>query len=136
MARSSSRLEGFREASRQLNEMSKVTARNVGKRSLNVPAVILRDEMKARVSKRTGATEESIVVVKEKARKGRPQVGVIAADIASVQLEFGNQHQAAEPFGRPAEAAKRDEMFTRFGEALKGEVDATVIRAAKKAAKG
>ena len=136
MARSSSQLEGFREASRQLNEMSKATARNTGKRALNVPAVILRDEMKVRVSKRTGATEESIALTKEKARKGRPQVGVVAADIASVQLEFGNQHQAAEPFGRPAEAAKRDEMLTSFGEALKAEVDKTVIRAAKKAARG
>lgn len=136
MARNPSRLEGFREASRQLNGMSKATARNVGARALQVPAVILRDEMKARVNKLSGATEQSIAVTKEKARKGRPHVGVIAADIASVQLEFGNHHQAAEPFGRPSEAAKRDEMFNRFGDALKGEVDTTVIRAAKRAAKG
>jgi HK97 gp10 family phage protein len=130
------RLEGFREASRQLNEMSKATARNVGKRALNVPATMLRDEMKARVPKLSGATEESIEVTKERAFKGRPAVGVIVGDIASVQLEFGNHHQAAEPFARPALDAKKALMLDEFGQALKGEVDRSVARAAKKAARG
>jgi hypothetical protein len=116
--------------------MKKATAQGVGRRSLQVPAAILRDEMKARVPKLSGATEQSIEIGSERARKGRPAVNVTAADIASVQLEFGNQHQAAEPFGRPAEAAKRDQMLDRFGTALKAEVDKTVIRAAKKAARG
>lgn len=85
---------------------------------------------------RTGATKESIEVGKEKSRKGRPQVNVTAADIASVQLEFGNQHQTAEPFARPAKDAKQGEILNRFGDALKHEVDQSVIRAAKRAAKG
>jgi HK97 gp10 family phage protein len=136
MPRGSLRLEGFREASRQLNEMSKATARNIGKRSLQVPAAILRDEMKIRVPKLSGATEQSISIGPERAKKGRPQVNVTAADIASVQLEFGNQNQAAEPFARPSEAARRSQMFEQFGDALKAEVDKSVIRAAKKAAKG
>lgn len=130
------KLQGFREASRQLNEMKKATAQGVGRRALKVPATILRDEMKARVPERTGATKESIEVGKEKSRKGRPQVNVTAADIASVQLEFGNQHQTPEPFARPAKDAKQGEMLNKFGDALKGEVDASVIRAAKRAAKG
>lgn len=129
------KLQGFREASRQLNEMSKATARNIGKRALQVPAAILRDEMKIRVPKLSGATEQSIEVIPERAKQGRPQVGVIAADIASIQLEFGNHHQSAEPFARPAEAAKRSQMFDQFGDALKGEIDKSVIRAAKKSAR-
>lgn len=134
------KLEGFREASRQLNEMSKATARNVGKRALQVPSDILAQEMRTRVSKRTGATEASIEVAKGKTRKGRPELAVLALDIASVQLEFGNSNMPAEPFARPALDSGKDRMLSEFGEALKLEVDAAVIRKAKsdarKAAKG
>lgn len=133
MARNSGQLTGFREASRQLNEMKKSAAQGIGRRALQVPAQILREEAKVRVSKRTGATEASIVVGKERARKGQPQVNVTVEDIASVQLEFGNHHQVAEPFLRPSVNAKSGEMFERFGESLKGEVDRTVIRQAKRA---
>lgn len=134
------RLTGFREAFRQLNEMSKAMAQGVGRRALNVPAVILRDAMKSRVSVLSGATRDSISVGKERTSKGRPQVNVTASDIASIQLEFGNSNMVAEPFARPALDAKKGEMLSEFGQALKAEVDSTVIRKAtrdaKKAAKG
>lgn len=131
---------GFREASRQLNEMSKAMARGVGRRALQVPAEILATEMRIRAPKLSGDLEASIAVKPERARRGRPQVGVVAEDIASIQNEFGNQHQQAQPFARPSADAKKGEMFAQFGDALKGEVDAAVIRKAKrdarKAAKG
>lgn len=130
-----SRLEGFREASKQINEMSKAMARGVGKRSLAVPAAMLRDAMKARVSVLSGATRDSIEVGPEKAKKGRPQLNVTAADIAAIQLEFGNQHMNAEPFARPAVDSEKGRMLAAFGEALRSEVDATVIRKAKRDAK-
>jgi HK97 gp10 family phage protein len=129
------KLTGFREASRQLNSMSKAMAQGVGRRSLNVPAVMLRDEMKSRVSVLSGETRESIDVGKEKTKKGRPQVNVTAADIASVQLEFGNSNMPAEPFARPSLDSKKNAMFAAFGEALKAEVDATVIRKAARDAR-
>jgi HK97 gp10 family phage protein len=130
------KLEGFREASRQLNEMSRATARNVGKRSLRVPAEILASGMKARVSRRTGATAESIEIAKSRVRGGRPEVAVLALDIASVQLEFGNSNMTAEPFARPALDAEKTQMLDRFGDALKAEIEKAVIRATKRAAKG
>lgn len=130
-----SRIEGFREASRQLNEMSKAAARGVGRRALLVPAAILRDEMKQRAPKLTGALEASIHIGKEKARKGRPQVNVTAGDISAVQNEFGNSDMTAQPFGRPSLDAKKQHMFDQFGEALKQEVDKSVIRQAKRAAR-
>ncbi len=129
------KLSGFREASRQLNEMSKAMAQGVGRRALQTPAGILRDEMKVRVPKLTGATEASIVVGKERTKKGQPQVNVTAADIAAVQLEFGNSDQAAEPFARPSKDAKAGEMLQRFGDELKTEVDRTVIRKAARDAR-
>lgn len=140
MAKGGARIEGFREASRQLSDMKKAAARGVGRRALLIPADILRDEMRAKVSVLSGTTRESIEVRKERARRGRPQVNVTASDIASIQLEFGNSNMPAEPFARPALAAKKRQMFDDFGQALKAEVDRTVIRqaarAAKKAAKG
>jgi HK97 gp10 family phage protein len=136
MARGAGKLTGFREASRQLNGMKKSVAQGVGRRALQVPAAILRDEMKVRVSKKTGATEASTVIGKERARKGRPQVNVTVEDIASVQLEYGNLRMAAEPFARPAQEAKQDQMLSAFGEALKSEVDSTVIKQAKRDAAG
>ncbi|AMK19334.1 hypothetical protein [Sphingobium sp. MI1205] len=136
MARGTSRLTGFREAARQLNDMKRSAAQGVGRRSLLFPAEILALEMQNRVSVLSGATRDSIAVGKEKARRGRPQVNVTAADIASIQLEFGNSDMVAEPFARPAKEAKQDVMLESFGEALKREVDKTVIRSAKKAGKG
>lgn len=140
MAKSVGRLVGFREASRQLGEMSKAMARGVGRRSLQIPARILRDEMKAKVNVLSGATRDSIEVTKERAQKGRPQVSVTAQDIASVQLEFGNSNMPAEPFARPALDVQKNHMASAFGDALKSEVDRTVIRKAardaRKAAKG
>lgn len=134
------KLTGFREASRQLNEMSKAAAQGVGRRALQVPAGILRDEMRARVPVDSGALRNSIEVRKERSRRSRPQVGVIADDIAAVPVEYGNpapgRVQAAHPYARPALDAKQNEMLDRFGSALKQEVDRTVIRANKRASKG
>lgn len=134
------KLQGFREASRQLNEMSKATARNVGKRALQTPAGILRDEMIARVPVVKGDLRAAIRTKPERAYKGRPNVGVIADDIAAVPLEYGNpaggRFQPAEPFARPSLDSRKEQMLGRFGEALKDEVEKSVIRAAKKAARG
>lgn len=135
MAKGGAKLTGFREASRQLNELKKAAAQGVGRRALQVPATILRDEMKAKVNVLSGETRESIEIGKERADKGRPRVNVTASDIASVQLEFGNSNMPAEPFARPALNAKKQDMFEQFGEALKGEVNRTVARIAKRAAK-
>lgn len=129
------KLEGFREASRQLNEMSKATAQGVGRRALQVPAGILAAEMKIRAPKLTGALEASIEVGKERARRGQPRVNVTAADIAAVQNEFGNNDMPPQPFARPAKDTKVGEMLERFGDALKGEVDRAVVRKAKRDAR-
>ncbi|KZE16222.1 HK97-gp10 family putative phage morphogenesis protein [Sphingomonas hankookensis] len=126
------RIEGFREASRQLAGMKKAMAAGVGRRALQIPATILADAMRERAPELEGNLKRSIGVEKERAKKGRPQVAAKAGDIASVQVEFGNGHQAAEPFARPAEEATRTERLDKFGAALKDEVDKTVIRAAKR----
>lgn len=138
MARSSSRVEGFREASRQLNEMSKAAARGVGKRSLQYPSEILARAVRQNVSKHnlTGETYESVDVESAK-QKGGVALQVVLGDIAGVQLEFGNSDQAATPVFRPAIDEKMHEMQDTFAVALTSEIDASVIRqAARRGARG
>jgi HK97 gp10 family phage protein len=135
MARNGSRLEGFREASRQMNEMSKAAARKVGRKSLMVPAEILARAVRQNVPILTGETYESVDVESARQKRG-VAVQVVAADIAAVQLEFGNSDQPATPFFRPAVDGTRAARDKAFSDALMIEVDTEVIRKAKRSAKG
>lgn len=134
--RSVSRLEGFREASRQLNDMSKAMARGVGKRALTDTAEILARGVRQNVSPHnlTGDTYESVDVEPAKQKRG-VAVQVVLADIAGVQLEFGNSDQAATPVFRPAVDSNRQKMDDTFAVLLPIEIDAAVIRKAKRAAR-
>lgn len=135
MSKPTMRAEGFREASKQLNNMRRATAQGVGRRALPAPATILRDEMKARVARLTGTLHDKIEVQKARAKRGRPQITVIADDVAAMQNEFGNSNMDAQPFARPALEAKKGPMFDAFATALREEVDKSVIRANRRAAR-
>ncbi|GLV22006.1 hypothetical protein TomMM35A_18590 [Sphingobium sp. TomMM35A] len=134
MARGGSRLEGFRETSRQLNEMSKAMARGVGRKSLMVPAELLARGVRRRVPVLSGDTYESVDVLPAKQRKG-VAVQVVVEDIASVQLEFGNSDQAATPFFRPEVDAGRAGRDQAFADALMIETNDAVIRKAARDAR-
>lgn len=138
MARgSSSRIEGFREAAKQLGDMSKAIARGVGRRSLALPAEILARAVRANVTPHnlTGETYESVDVEPAKQKRG-VAVQVVLADIAGVQLEFGNSDQIATPVFRPAVDQKQQLMDDTFTVALMAEIDAAVIRKNKRATRG
>lgn len=132
---------GFREASRQLNEMSRAMARGVGKRALNVPAEILARAVRQNIAPHnlTGETYEATDVKPAKSKRGIA-TQVVVEQIAGVQLEFGNSDQPATPVARPAVATSRLRMDKAFADALMIEVDTAVIkkaaREAKLAAKG
>ncbi|MGK2908747.1 MAG: hypothetical protein ACSLE1_02960 [Sphingobium sp.] len=135
MARSG-RLEGFKEVSKSLNDMSRAAARGVGRRSLKIPAEMLAREVRQNAAVLTGALYESVDVVAAKSQKGAPRIAVLASDIASVQEEFGNSKELATPFFRPAIDQGQDRRFKAFADALTIETNDSVIRAAKAAAKG
>ncbi len=136
MAKVESGFQGFREASRQLSNMKKAAAQGVGRRALMVPAEMLARGVRRRATVLTGDLYESVDAVKSKNTKdGRPKVSVIAADIASVQEEFGNSHQVPNPFFRPEIASGEAARNAAFADALMIEVDDTVLRAARKAAR-
>lgn len=141
MARGASSMTGFREASRQLNEMGKAAARGVGRKSLGVPAEMLARGVRSNIAPHnlSGDTYESVDVLPGKA-KGGVALEVVLQDIAGVQLEFGNSDQAATPVFRPAIDSGKDRRFKAFADALMIEADSAIIRKAardaKKAARG
>ena len=138
--RGASKLLGFRETSRQLNNMGAAAARGVGYTALAVPAEMLARGVRRRATVLTGDLVESVDWEKAKAKRGRPEVHVIAGDIAAVQEEFGNEDQAAHPFFRPEIDEGEARRNGAFADALMIEVNDAVIRqairVAKKAAKG
>lgn len=134
MARKTSKLEGFREASRQMNEMGKAMARGVGRKSLMVPAEMLARSVRQNVPVLSGDTYESVDVKPAKQKRG-VAVQVVVEDIAAVQLEFGNSDQVATPAFRPAVDEGQDARFKVFADALMIEADDAVIRKAAREAK-
>lgn len=134
--RTSTKIEGFREAARQLGDMSKAMSRGVGKRSLLPVAEILARGVRRNVGPHnlTGDTYESVDVEPAKQKKG-VAVEVVLQDIAGVELEFGNSAQTATPVFRPAIDSERPRMDETFIALLPLEVDAAVIRKAKRDAR-
>lgn len=134
--RSRTRLEGFGEAAKQLHDMSRAAARGVGKRALGDTAEILARAVRANIAPHnlTAETYESTDVKPAKQKRG-VAVEVVVEDIASVQLEFGNEDQAATPVFRPAIDAKRPQMDDTFAALLPLEIDAAVIRKQKRDAR-
>lgn len=134
--RSSTRLEGFGEAARQLNDMSKAAARGIGRRALTETAEILARGVRANIAPHnlTGDTYESVDVKPAKQKRG-VAVEVVLEEIAGVELEFGNSDQTATPVFRPAVDTNRQKMDDTFAVLLPIEIDAAVIRKAKRAAR-
>lgn len=124
------RFEGFGDAVKQLNNLKRATATSVGRRALEYPAEMLARGVRRRAAVLTGELRESVDVHKGKTVKGRPQLEVIASDVASVQNEFGNSDMAPQPFFRPEVVAGEQERNDTFAVALQAEVDAAVARVA------
>ena len=139
MARRTGSFAGFSEASDQLRSMGKAMSRGVGRKALDVPAQMLARSVRRNTPVLTGETYESVDVERAK-QKGGVAVQVVAADIAAVQLEFGNDDQEATPFFRPAIDSGAGERDKAFADALMIETDSAVIRKAardaRKQAKG
>ena len=132
----------MKEAREALQELSRATQGNVGKRALQAPARVFvgRIKAKAQVSSRPsdptpGSLRESVHIGKGSTRKGGARLELVADDIASVPNEFGTSKMAAQPFFRPGIDSAREEAAFAMAEAIKLEVDAAVGRAARRAAK-
>ena len=151
MARTTFKIEGFRELDATLGELTKPTARNVMRRAcikaLEPMAEIARDH--AAANNWSGALAGSITVSSRAAgyarRRGRKQnevevymgpggVGEAAPPQGSLQ-EFGTAHHPPQPSIRPAWDEGKDDLAPAVASEMSSEIEKAAQRAARKQAR-
>ena len=126
----------------------KSTEKAVLRRTLTSGAKIVQTEWKALAPRLTGQFAESIVIggntkltrrqkssTYKAGAHGVVEIHIGSVDVAGLQTEFGNVHQAAEPSGRPAWEASKGAVLTTIGRDLWEEIRKAAERAERKAAK-
>jgi HK97 gp10 family phage protein len=146
--RVTTRVEGLRALEAALKELPKATGKNVARRALIKAAKPFDERWRSIASgfQDTGALVESGGVTPAKLsrrqsklhRKASPievQAGP-GPDPAAVQNEFGNNHQEAQPFVRPAWDATKGDMPEAVGRELAVEIAKSAARLARRRARG
>lgn len=139
------KLTGFKELDRALSELPKATARNTLVRALKKAADPVQKAWQDKAPVLTGTLRQSIIVgtrlTKPQARDARrdgkhfAEVHVGTADPAGIPQEFGTFKEPAQPSGRPAWEATKDDALRIFGAELGNEIEKSANRLARKAAK-
>ena len=136
-------LEGLSDLEQALMELPRATSRNVLLRTLKKAAEPVAKAGAANAPRRTGGLAESYVV-STKLTKSQKKVAK-QSDVEvyvgptphpkSIQTEFGNVHQAAEPHLRPAWDSTNKEVLDSIKEQLSTEIEKARERLARKAAR-
>ena len=110
--RSEFKFEGGRQLERALGDLPRSTAKGVTRRVLKKAAKPIRDDAAANAPSLSGALSEDVKIGSRLTRrqagmnrrmgKSEVEVHVGVSDAAGVQTEFGNEHQSAQPWLRPA----------------------------------
>lgn len=150
MAKTTVSVEGLRELDNALGQLPKSTGKAVLRRTLKKAGQPIADDAEAKAPRLTGALQISIGVGTKLTRrqsklhrkmfkndKASAEVFVGAGGLAqATQTEFGNEHQAAEPWMRPAWDGNKDQALEIIKTELWSEIDKAAIRLAKRAARG
>ena len=145
------KVEGFRETEAALSDLvdmiggSRATGKNVLKRVLLKAAAPIEADAAANAPQLSGRLRRDVktgtrLTRRQAARarklgKSTVEVHVGVADPAGVQTEFGNEHQRAEPWLRPAWDANADGALATIGAQLRPEIAKAADRAGRKAAR-
>lgn len=144
MARQIFRIEGLAELDKALAELPRATARNVLLRTLKEQAQPIADDGEAFAPKLTGELAQSYAVGtklsrrQRKAHKKESPVEVFVGPTPhpkSVQTEFGNAHQVAEPHLRPAWDGNVMRVLAGIKKSLADQIEKARTRLARKAAR-
>lgn len=145
MARQTVKVEGLRELERALADLPKATGKNVLKRVLVKAAAPIERDAAANAPTLSGHLQRDVktgtrltrrqAAMNRKAGPSSAEVHVGVSDPAGVQTEFGNEHQRAEPWLRPAWDANSQGALDTIGGELGNEIDKAAARLAKKAAR-
>ena len=136
-------IEGLSDLQSALAELPKATEKNVLLRALKKEAQPIADAGEALAPKRTGKLARSYVVTtkltrrqKKFAKSGRSYVEVYVGPTAhpkSIQTEFGNFRQAAEPHMRPAWDSQHGNVLLGIEDSIAAEIEKARARIARKA---
>lgn len=136
------KLEGLKECEEALAELPKATTRNVLLRVLKAAGVFIRDAGEQLAPRLKGGLKAGYTVstklsrTQKKKNKKESNVEVYVGPsphAKSVQTEFGNAHQAAEPHLRPAFDGESDRSLKFIVEQLADEIERARKRLARKA---
>lgn len=138
------KIEGLKELQDALAELPKATSRNVLLRTLKKHAAPIANAAESYAPKLTGRMARSYSVSTKLSRAQRRQfpkespvevyVGP-APSAKSIQTEFGNSHQAAEPHLRPAFDGNIQSVLSGIRNTIADEIEKAVARLARKAAR-
>ena len=145
----SAKVEWLQGSDKALAEVGKKsTEKAILRRTLVRAATPVQQQWQALAPKLTGQFAESIVIggnnkltrrqkssVYKAGALGVVEIHVGSIDVAGLQTEFGNIHQAAEPSGRPAWEATKETALNIISTALWDEISKAAARAARKRAK-
>lgn len=139
------KFEGARELEAALGKLPTATAKNVGRRVLKSRAKPIRDDAEARAPSLSGRLRDDVKIGTRLTRRQsgmRRRLGpheieihIGVSDPAGVQTEFGNEHQAAEPWLRPAWDANKMGALEGVGSDMWSEISKAAKRLARKSAK-
>lgn len=141
------RIRGLRELENALADLPKATGKNVLRRVLRKAAAPIESTARALAPQFTGTLESRIITgtrltrrqaqkVRRADSKSSAEIHVGTSDPAGVQTEFGNAHQAAEPWLRPAWDQDKDGALDTISGELGREIEKSARRLAKKAGRG
>lgn len=150
MAKTTVTVSGLRELDAALGQLPKSTGKAALRRTLKKAGQPIADDATAKAPVLTGALQISIGVGTKLTRrqsklhrkmfkddKASAEVFVGAGGLAqATQAEFGNHHQAAEPYMRPAWDGNKDQALEIIEAELGAEIMKAAQRLAKKAARG
>lgn len=150
MAKTTVTVGGLRELDAALGQLPKATGKAVLRRTLKKAGQPIANDAEAKAPRLTGALQISIGVGTKLTRrqsklhrkmfkddKASAEVFVRAGGLAqATQTEFGNEHQAAEPYMRPAWDGNKDRALDTIKTELGAEIMKAAQRLAKRAARG
>lgn len=138
------RIEGLSDLDAALSELPKATARNVLLRTLKAEGQVIADAEAALAPKLTGQLAASPCVstkLTRRQRKANTKESAVEVYIGptahpkSIQTEFGNAHQAAEPHLRPAWDGNWRNVLDGVTKTLAEQIEKARARLARKAAR-
>lgn len=126
-------VEGLEELREMFADIAPREANNILRATVHAVAGEVRDEMKRRVKKRTGAVQKGIYALR---RRGGPNFPVSEVRIRGVahglMLEFGTSRTKAQPYIVPTVEGMRQKMPETYREQFGKKLEANLARRAKR----